>query len=104
PLRFFSAARGVHNTLSRFRVKHLFRFSLSVFITGFHRRTLLTRRLACRCSVSVEAHYRELFRADKGKFKIIFRVFFFSPKPVLTCHKISVLLFLQPQSHFLVAY
>ncbi|AWT18579.1 hypothetical protein DMP75_08865 [Klebsiella michiganensis] len=24
------------------------------------------RRLACRCSVSVEAHYRELFRSDKG--------------------------------------
>ncbi|WP_207105393.1 hypothetical protein, partial [Citrobacter telavivensis] len=30
---FFSAARGVHNTLSRFRVKHLFRFSLWVFIS-----------------------------------------------------------------------
>ncbi|EOH9008073.1 hypothetical protein ACMD7D_002221, partial [Citrobacter freundii] len=37
-------------------------------------RTPLTRRLVIRCSVSVEAHYRELFQADKGKFKIIFRV------------------------------
>ncbi|WP_225622845.1 hypothetical protein, partial [Citrobacter amalonaticus] len=29
----FSAARGVHNTLSRFRVKDLFRFSLWTFIS-----------------------------------------------------------------------
>ncbi|MCK6946891.1 hypothetical protein L8Q47_17995, partial [Enterobacter bugandensis] len=53
----FAAARGVHITLSRFRVKHLFRFSL------------LTRRRVCRCSVSVEAHYRALFLSDKRKFK-----------------------------------
>ncbi|RIJ71848.1 hypothetical protein D1505_02320 [Escherichia coli] len=33
----------------------------------------LTRRRVCRCSVSVVAHYRELFRPDKRKFKIIFR-------------------------------
>ncbi|MCX8982898.1 hypothetical protein, partial [Citrobacter portucalensis] len=39
--------------------------------------TPLTRRLVIRCSVSVEAHYRELFQADKGKFKIIFRVIIF---------------------------
>ncbi|MDE7840485.1 hypothetical protein NW773_23985, partial [Escherichia coli] len=31
PLRFFSAARGVHNTLSRYRVKHLFLLSLPEF-------------------------------------------------------------------------
>ncbi|PWF31249.1 hypothetical protein C5K14_04760 [Shigella flexneri] len=30
-LRFFSAARGVHNTLSRYKVKHLFLLSLSEF-------------------------------------------------------------------------
>nr|WP_284146859.1 IS1 family transposase [Escherichia coli] len=27
----------------------------------------LTRRRVCRCSVSVVAHYRELFRPDKRK-------------------------------------
>ncbi|HGX3668223.1 TPA: hypothetical protein ACNEJT_004396, partial [Escherichia coli] len=31
PLRFFSAARGVHDTLSRYRVKHLFLLSLPKF-------------------------------------------------------------------------
>ncbi len=31
PLRFFLAARGVHNTLSRYRVKHLFLLSLPEF-------------------------------------------------------------------------
>ncbi|WP_206746635.1 hypothetical protein, partial [Escherichia coli] len=30
-LLFFSAARGVHNTLSRYRVKHLFLLSLPEF-------------------------------------------------------------------------
>ncbi|WP_227409639.1 hypothetical protein, partial [Citrobacter werkmanii] len=64
----------------------------------------LTRRHVIRCSVSVEAHYRELFQADKGKFKITFRMHIFSPKQPLTCHKISNLPFLQPQSHYLVAY
>ncbi|MCI1672454.1 hypothetical protein, partial [Citrobacter braakii] len=59
--------------------------------------TPLTRRFVIRCSVSVEAHYRELFQADKGKFKITFRVRVFSAKPPLTCHKISKLPFLQPQ-------
>ncbi|WP_223307979.1 hypothetical protein, partial [Citrobacter braakii] len=57
----------------------------------------LTRRFVIRCSVSVEAHYRELFQADKGKFKITFRVRVFSAKPPLTCHKISKLPLLQPQ-------
>ncbi|OYL39349.1 hypothetical protein CI771_08180, partial [Escherichia coli] len=64
---FFLAARGVHNTLSRYRVKHFFAFS-----AGILRRIPLTRRRVCRCSVSVVAHYRELFRPDKRKFKIIF--------------------------------
>ncbi|HII2250813.1 TPA: hypothetical protein ACYZ04_004220, partial [Escherichia coli] len=63
PLRFFSAARGVHNTLSRYRVKHLFLLSSFEIL----RRTPLTRRRVCRCSVSVVAHYRELFRPDKQK-------------------------------------
>ncbi|ENY6923516.1 hypothetical protein ACF0IX_004594, partial [Escherichia coli] len=62
PLRFFSAARGVHNTLSRYRVKHFLLFS-----AGILRRTPLTRRRVCRYSVSVVAHYRELFRPDKQK-------------------------------------
>ncbi|MCN5364304.1 hypothetical protein MLW91_13425, partial [Escherichia coli] len=62
-LAFFSAARGVHNTLSRYRVKHLFLLSLPEFSGEFP----LTRRRACRCSVSVVAHYRELFRPDKRK-------------------------------------
>ncbi|HHQ9004227.1 TPA: hypothetical protein ACSV9Q_002549, partial [Escherichia coli] len=37
------------------------------FSAGILRRTPLTRRRACRCSVSVVAHYRELFRPDKQK-------------------------------------
>ncbi|EOJ7558840.1 hypothetical protein ACKAXX_004335, partial [Escherichia coli] len=67
PLRFFSAAQGVNNTLSRYRVKHFLLFSVEIL-----RRTPLTRQRVCRCSVSVVAHYRELFRPDKRKFKIIF--------------------------------
>ncbi|WP_247011014.1 hypothetical protein, partial [Escherichia coli] len=59
----FLSGGGVHNTLSRYRVKHLFLLS-SVEIL---RRTPLTRRRVCRCSVSVVAHYRELFRPDKQK-------------------------------------
>ncbi|MDU7197030.1 MAG: hypothetical protein E6288_03550, partial [Enterobacteriaceae bacterium] len=34
-------------------------------LTGIRLRTLLTRRLVCRCSVSVEAHYREFSGSDK---------------------------------------
>ncbi|EAB1454533.1 hypothetical protein D6X60_15915, partial [Escherichia albertii] len=69
----FSAARGVYNTLSRYRVKYFLLFSVRIL-----RRILLTRRRVCRCSVSVVAHYRELFRPDKRKFKIIFqpRIFY----------------------------
>ncbi|OJR51391.1 hypothetical protein BK383_23505 [Escherichia coli] len=43
-----------------------------LFSVEILRRTPLTRRRVCRCSVSVVAHYRELFRPDKRKFKIIF--------------------------------
>ncbi|MCL5519958.1 hypothetical protein M5Y73_17150, partial [Citrobacter cronae] len=65
-----SAARGVHITLSRFRVKRLF--------------TLFSADpAACNPLFRVSgAHYRELFQADKGKFKIIFRVRIFSSKPI----------------------
>ncbi|MDN8554379.1 hypothetical protein QZP89_21515, partial [Citrobacter werkmanii] len=65
PLRFFSAARGVHIRYPASESSVYLRFSP------------LTRRRVIRCSVSVEAHYRELFQADKGKFKIIFRVIIF---------------------------
>ncbi|WP_221181270.1 hypothetical protein, partial [Enterobacter sp. BIGb0359] len=34
------------------------------------------------CSVSMEAHYRELFGADKGKFKKTFRSLTFPPGTV----------------------
>ncbi|WP_336709201.1 hypothetical protein, partial [Cedecea sp. VD27] len=57
----FSVARAVHITLSRCVVKHLFFASLR-----------LTRRFASRCSVSVEAHYREFFAGDKRLFKKTF--------------------------------
>ncbi|MGK3373904.1 hypothetical protein, partial [Citrobacter youngae] len=39
------------------------------FFAGVLSGTPLTRRLACRCSVSVEAHYRELFQTDKLKIQ-----------------------------------
>ncbi|MDR9892499.1 hypothetical protein O7047_19985, partial [Pseudenterobacter timonensis] len=42
------------------------------FSAAFAGRILLTRRLACRCSVSVVAHYREFFGADKHKIQKTF--------------------------------
>ncbi|HGV5504542.1 TPA: hypothetical protein ACNDMB_001600, partial [Shigella boydii] len=66
------------------------------FSAGILRRTPLTRRRVCHCSVSVVAHYRELFRPDKRKFKIIFRPRIFSAKASLMYHKTSNLPFLQP--------
>ncbi|WP_312178389.1 hypothetical protein, partial [Pseudescherichia sp.] len=48
-------------TLSSFRVKRLF----SLFSAEVPEGASLTGRLIRRCSVSVEAHYRELFGADK---------------------------------------
>ncbi|EBN8657913.1 hypothetical protein D1X37_21785, partial [Salmonella enterica] len=55
---------------------YAFPLQSQAFIFAFLRevlvRTPLTRRPVCRCSVSVVAHYRELFLPDKRKFKIIF--------------------------------
>ncbi|ANK04533.1 hypothetical protein WLH_03272 [Escherichia coli O25b:H4] len=67
PLRF-SQRRGVY--IIRFPATESSIFLLSS--VEILRRTPLTRRRVCRCSVSVVAHYRELFRPDKRKFKIIF--------------------------------
>ncbi|MCB6780346.1 MULTISPECIES: hypothetical protein, partial [unclassified Citrobacter] len=39
----------------------------------------LTRRLVIRCSVSVEAHYRELFQADKLKIQKTYQAITFQP-------------------------
>jgi hypothetical protein len=45
-------------------------FGVNPFSQDFFRRfsfpNLLTRRCVSRCSVSVEAHYREFLQADKG--------------------------------------
>ncbi|HCM56728.1 MAG TPA: hypothetical protein DIS97_12625, partial [Citrobacter freundii] len=72
------------SALSRGPVYYVFLIQSQAFIFAFLYEILsgtpLTRRLVIRYSVSVEAHYRELFRADKGKFKIIFRVRIFSSK------------------------
>ncbi|HHC4761442.1 TPA: hypothetical protein ACN6Z6_002578, partial [Escherichia albertii] len=57
-----TVAEVAYITLSRYRVKHFLLFSVRIL-----RRILLTRRRVCRCSVSVVAHYRELFRPDKRK-------------------------------------
>ncbi|TGB94565.1 hypothetical protein CRG94_09275 [Escherichia sp. E3356] len=55
---FSSLSRGgVYYTFPPFRVKRLF----SLFSAGILRRIPLTRRRVSRCSVSVVAHYRELF-------------------------------------------
>ncbi|MDV5665216.1 hypothetical protein, partial [Leclercia adecarboxylata] len=53
-----------------------FCFSLPAFISE----RLLSRRFVIRCSVSVEAHYREFFGSDKSKFKKNNQPCFFSPK------------------------
>ncbi|MGF6344821.1 hypothetical protein ABIE10_004198, partial [Citrobacter sp. 506] len=39
----------------------------------------LTRRFVIRCSVSVEAHYRELFQADKLKIQKTYQAATFQP-------------------------
>ncbi|WP_438436477.1 hypothetical protein, partial [Kluyvera georgiana] len=69
---------------------------ISLFSAEILRRTSLTRRLVIRCSVSVEAHYREFILADKRKFKIIYRSLFFSPNCVSIQRKKPRLLFLTP--------
>ncbi|WP_393947928.1 hypothetical protein, partial [Kluyvera intermedia] len=71
----FSAARDVHITLSRFRVKRL----ISLFSAEVLLRTSLTRRLLFRCSVSVVAHYREKLRSRKHKSKKTIRSLTFHP-------------------------
>ncbi|KUQ03596.1 hypothetical protein AWI08_20535 [Klebsiella aerogenes] len=50
----FAPLRGVYYVFLIQSQAFIFTFLREV-LTG----TLLTRRLACRCSVSVEAHYRE---------------------------------------------
>ncbi|EPM5285061.1 hypothetical protein ACTEV1_003542, partial [Cronobacter sakazakii] len=62
--------------LSRGGVYYAFLFQSQAFIFAF---VCLTGRLVCRCAVSVEAHYREFFSADKRKFKKSFQARFFSP-------------------------
>ncbi|WP_238875162.1 hypothetical protein, partial [Klebsiella quasipneumoniae] len=51
---FFAAARGVYYAFPLQSQAFIFAFLCEVLTV-----TPLTRRLACRCSVSVEAHYRE---------------------------------------------
>ncbi|WP_211279577.1 hypothetical protein, partial [Pantoea eucrina] len=50
-------------------VYYAFRIFSQAFIFAFLKvavkATCLTRRFVSRCAVSVEAHYREFFRADK---------------------------------------
>ncbi|HGO4289161.1 TPA: hypothetical protein MB333_001086, partial [Klebsiella quasipneumoniae subsp. similipneumoniae] len=59
--------RGFQLTVARSRIIRFphsesspyFAFLCRFSALNFIDETLLTRRLACRCSVSVEAHYRE---------------------------------------------
>ncbi|MFC6120067.1 hypothetical protein ACFPZP_03175, partial [Citrobacter bitternis] len=52
-------------------------------LTGIRLRTPLTRRLVCRCSVSVEAHYREFLGSDKYKIQKKYRLLTFQAKQML---------------------
>ncbi|MBN6449607.1 hypothetical protein, partial [Escherichia coli] len=47
------------------------------FSVGILRRTPLTRRRVCRCSVSVVAHYRESAQEDKRKNAFLFQPLIF---------------------------
>ncbi|WP_213733782.1 hypothetical protein, partial [Citrobacter europaeus] len=47
--------------------------------SDYYRFSPLTRRLVIRCSVSVEAHYRELFQADKLKIQKTYQAITFQP-------------------------
>ncbi|WP_312191147.1 hypothetical protein, partial [Leclercia sp.] len=60
--------RGFRSPL-RGGVYYAFLFQSQAIISRF---SLLTRRLVCRCSVSVEAHYRQFFWGGKYKVKIIY--------------------------------
>ncbi|MCW9306773.1 hypothetical protein, partial [Klebsiella pneumoniae] len=59
--------RGFQLTVARSRIIRFphsesspyFAFLCQFLALNFTAKTLLTRRLVCRCSVSVEAHYRE---------------------------------------------
>ncbi|WP_312314513.1 hypothetical protein, partial [Atlantibacter sp.] len=62
-------------TLSSFRVKRLF----ALFSAGIPGGIPLTGRLIRRCSVSVEAHYRDFFDGDKPCFKKINQPSLFCP-------------------------
>jgi hypothetical protein len=68
--------RGFRSPL-RGGVYYAFLFQSQAIISRF---SLLTWRLVCRCSVSVEAHYREFFGGDKSKFEKNNQPYFFSPK------------------------
>ncbi|WP_220432972.1 hypothetical protein, partial [Raoultella terrigena] len=78
---------------SSFRVKRLFCFSLSAFAADIQRWSLLTRRPVSRCSVSVEAHYREFSDVDKPCLQKTFQPPLFSPKRVAEWQKTGVLPF-----------
>lgn len=85
-----SSATRLSLTVARWRI---LRFPLSestvyfqVFSAGILRRTPLTRRLVCRCSVSVEAHYREFFGSDKHKIQKNYRSLTFQAKSILRDH------------------
>ncbi|WP_374256294.1 hypothetical protein, partial [Yokenella regensburgei] len=60
-------------TLSSFRVKRLF----SLFSGRISGETLSTRRLVCRCSVSMEAHYRDPIFLHKPFSDLFFCLMFF---------------------------
>ncbi len=59
-LKPYQVRDGASGRITRLAARPL--FSVEIL-----RRTPLTRRRVCRCSVSVVAHYRELFRPDKRK-------------------------------------
>ncbi|MEG1124375.1 MAG: hypothetical protein RSE37_19745, partial [Citrobacter sp.] len=50
---------------------------ISAFLCKVLSGTPLTRRHVIRCSVSVEAHYRELFQADKLKIQKTYQAIIF---------------------------
>ncbi|WP_206742791.1 hypothetical protein, partial [Klebsiella sp. RIT-PI-d] len=72
-----SSATRLSLTVARSRIIRFPRSESSVYfrfsLPAFPEESLLTRRFVIRCSVSVEAHYREFFRDDKHKFKKTYR-------------------------------
>ncbi|EPB0129540.1 hypothetical protein ACQ9UB_004617, partial [Klebsiella pneumoniae] len=59
PLRFRCGAGCAYYAFPLQSQAFIFAFLCQFLALNFTAKTLLTRRLACRCSVSVEAHYRE---------------------------------------------